>query len=110
MFNMENAKDLMIAVLGSSGTFAALLLVYSGFIFAQAASFPNTTSDKLLKKYTKVGRLALLPFGAFLFAGVLSTVWLIYPEHCIFIVCVAIFLLGIIGTGIYGALASFKYL
>ena len=60
---MENAKDIMVGILGASGTFGALLLVYSGFIFAQAASFPTTTADKLLKKYTRAGRLALLHSG-----------------------------------------------
>lgn len=110
MVRMENAKDVMLGILGASGTFAALLLVYSGFIFAQAASFPSTTADKLLRKYTKAGRLALLPFWGFLVAGIMATVWLIYPQHCVYAVCVVVFLVSIVGTGVYGTLASFKYL
>jgi hypothetical protein len=107
---MGNAKDVMLGILGASGTFAALLLVYSGFIFAQAASFPSTTGDKLLKKYTRAGRLALLPFWVFLVSGVMSTIWLIHPQHCLYVVCIILFLLAVIGTGAYGTIASFTYL
>lgn len=107
---MENAKDVMLGVLGASGTFAALLLVYSGFVFAQAASFPSTTSNTILKQYKKAGTLALLPFWAFLVSGILSTIWLIHPQRCVFVICVAVFMLAIIGTGIYGTAASLKYL
>jgi len=62
---MENAKDVMLGILGASGAFAGLLLVFSGFIFAQAASFPSTTPNSVIGKYTRAAKIAIVPFWGF---------------------------------------------
>jgi hypothetical protein len=107
---MADPKDVILGILGASGALAGLLLVFSGFIFAQAASFPSTTSDKITAKYTKAGRMAVFPFIGFLLATLVCVAWLLHPNQCIYFVCVALFLVLVIWTGIYGALASYRYL
>jgi hypothetical protein len=103
-------KDVIIGILGASGALAGLLLVFSGFIFAQAASFPAEISNKYSAKYTKAGRLALYPFLGFLVTTVGSICWLLFPNPCLFVVCIALFLLLVVWTGVYGAVMSYRYL
>jgi hypothetical protein len=69
---MPEAKDVIIGILGASGALAGLLLVFGGFIFAQAASFPSSTDDKITARYTKAARLAIFPFWGFLTTTLLS--------------------------------------
>jgi hypothetical protein len=107
---MPEPKDVVIGILGASGALAGLLLVFGGFIFAQAASFPSSTDDKIIARYTKAGRLAIIPFWGFLITTLLSLAWLLHPNGCIFFCCVALFVLLVIGTGIYGTVMSYKYL
>ncbi|HKM81922.1 MAG TPA: hypothetical protein VJY15_13295 [Candidatus Acidoferrum sp.] len=107
---MPEAKDVIIGILGASGALAGLLLVFGGFIFAQAASFPSSTDDKITARYTKAGRLAIFPFWGFLITTLLSLAWLLHPNSCLFFSCVSLFVLLVIGTGIYGTLMSYRYL
>jgi hypothetical protein len=107
---MENAKDVMLGVLGASGAFAGLLLVFTGFIFAQAASFPSQTDDSIIGKYTKAGRLALIPFWGFLVTTILSVIWLIFPAPSMYYVSVCLFIGLVVGTGVYGTVMSLRYL
>ncbi len=107
---MENAKDVMVGVLGASGAFAGLLLVFSGFIFAQAASFPSEIDNKVTKKYIKAGRLAIYPFLGFLATTLLSLIWLLHPAPSIYFICVSLFIALVVGTGIYGTVMSYRYL
>jgi len=69
-------KDLVLGILGASGTLAGLLLVFGGFLFGQAASFPASIPDAVTAKYTKAGRFAVWPFLGFLLSTILSIVWL----------------------------------
>jgi hypothetical protein len=39
-------KDVIIAVLGASVAISGLLLVFCGFLFAQASSFPPSTEKE----------------------------------------------------------------
>lgn len=57
---MDHAKDLVIAILGGSVALAGLLLVFSGFLFAQAESFPpEHTDDATINRYkSAAGRAA----------------------------------------------------
>ena len=107
---MPEPKDVVIGILGASGALAGLLLLFSGFIFAQAASFPATTDDKIIERYTKAARFAVFPFLGFLLTTLLSLAWLIYPNHCLLVFSVAFFVVLLIGTGIYGAVVSYRYL
>ena len=110
MPTMPEPKDVVLGILGASGGLAGLLLVFSGFIFGQASSFPASTSDKIVARYTKAARLAILPFCGFLVTTLMSLSWLIHPNPCLYTICIGLFVLLVIGTGIYGSLASFRYL
>lgn len=107
---MPEPKDVVIGILGASGALAGLLLVFGGFIFAQAASFPASTDDKVTERYTRAGKLAILPFWGFLTTTVLSVFWLLFPSHCLLVFTVILFCLLVVGTGIYGTVMSFRYL
>src|SRR2546427_457828 len=107
---MVEPKDVVLGILGASGALAGLLLVFGGFIFSQAASFPSSTDDKIISKYTRAGRLAIYPFWGFLTTTLLSIVWLLHQSTCIYATCVALFIVLVIGTGIYGTLMSYRYL
>jgi hypothetical protein len=103
-------KDLVLGILGASGTLAGLLLVFGGYLFAQASSFPSDTDDKVIQKYTSVGRFAVWPFLGFIISTVLSVVWLMHAQICVYWSCIVIFLMSVAVTGIYGAVASYRYL
>lgn len=103
-------KDVVSGILGASGTLAGLILVFGGFIFSQAASFPSETDDKIIGKYTRAGRLAIYPFWGFLVTTILSIRWMLYPSDCIYAVCVGLFVALVLGTGIYGTVMFFRYL
>lgn len=107
---MVERKDVILGILGASGALAGLILVFGGFIFSQAASFPSTTSDEVIARYTKAGRWAIYPFWGFLVTTLLSVWWMVYPLDCVYIVCVGLFLLLVIGTGVYGTIMFYRYL
>jgi hypothetical protein len=107
---LETAKDVMIAILGASIALAGLLLVFSGFLFAQAASFPPTTSDEIINKYRNAGRWGLLPFLLSLAVAMVAYVWLIFPCKNIYWTDIAGFGLLIIASGVYGSIMLIAYL
>ena len=103
-------KDLVLGILGASGTLAGLLLIFGGYLFAQASSFPPDTDDAVIQKYTRVGRFAVWPFLGFIISTVLCVAWLIDAQVCVYWSCIVIFLVSVVITGIYGAVASYRYL
>ena len=107
---MVEHKDVVIGILGASGALAGLILVFGGFIFSQAASFPPTTADEVIEKYTKAGRWAIYPFWGFLITTLLSVWWMLRQSECVYAVCVGLFILLVIGTGLYGTTMFYKYL
>ena len=107
---MVEHKDVVIGILGASGALAGLILVFGGFIFSQAASFPPSTDDKVIEKYTKAGRWAIYPFWGFLVTTLLSILWMLCQSNRVYVLCVGLFLLLVIGTGIYGTIMFYKYL
>ncbi len=108
---MPESKDVIIGILGASGALAGLLLIFGGFVFSQAASFPTETTDnKIIKRYTAAAQLAILPFLGLLLDTILAVIWLLRPSVCMFWICVGLFLVLVLGTGVYGAIASFRYL
>jgi hypothetical protein len=107
---MPEPKDVVVGILGASGALAGLLLVFGGFIFSQAASFPSSTDDQIIDRYTKAGRLAIYPFWGFLITTLLSVCWLLCPLSYIYLACIVLFVALVIGTGIYGTVMFNKYL
>jgi|SRR5580704_6292864 hypothetical protein len=107
----EYAKDVMLGILGASVGLAGLLLVFSGYVFAQAAAFPPaTTDDKIINRFRNAGRFGLWPFLLALTDSVISMIWLVHPGCHIYIVSVAVFFLLLVGTAAYGAVLLKFYL
>lgn len=107
----DNAKDVIIAILGSSVGLAGLLLVFSGFVFTQAAGFPReTTDDATINRFRNVGRLGLVPFVLSLLISGLSFAWLVKPETRFYCLSVIGFAVVLIGTAIYAIVVLGFYL
>lgn len=104
------AKDVMPAVLGAAVGLAGLLLIFSGFLFAQAASFPKETPDAIINKYRNAGRLGLFPFLIALTVAGLSFVWMIYPGPCVYRVTIIAFGVLLATSAIYGSVMLIWYL
>jgi hypothetical protein len=98
-------KDVIIAVVGASVAISGLLLIFCGFLFAQAASFPPSTSDKLIDRFRRVARFGLIPLlGALLDAG-FAFRWMLSPSPVVYLIAVFGFAALLVVTGIYGAVA-----
>jgi hypothetical protein len=107
----EYAKDVMLGILGASVGLAGLLLIFSGYVFAQAAAFPPaTTDDKIINRFRNAGRFGLWPFLLALADSVLSTIWLVHPECHTYFGSVAVFFLLLLGTAAYGTVLLRFYL
>jgi hypothetical protein len=106
----EIAKDVMIAILGASIALAGLLLVFSGFLFAQAASFPSTTPDEIINRYRNAGRWGLLPFLWALAVAMGAYIWMICPCASIYRADLVVFGGLIIVSALYGGAMLIWYL
>jgi hypothetical protein len=107
----EYAKDAVIAVLGSSVALAGLLLVFSGFVFAQADGFPKaTTDDAIINRYRNVGRWGLAPFLLSVVISGIAVTWFLHPSSCIYFVAVIGFLVLLISSAVYGVIVLGFYL
>jgi hypothetical protein len=107
---MADAKDVVLGVLGASGTFAGLLLVFSGLIFTQAASLPVETDNATINRVRKAAQLGIYPFWGFLATTLLAFGWLLRPFACLYLTCISLFVLLVVGTGVYGTVMIYKYL
>lgn len=64
------AADVLSMILTASLTLAGILLVFVGFIYSQAQSFPSETDESVTRKFKQVARVGMVPFGlAILIAG-----------------------------------------
>ena len=107
----EYAKEVMLGVLGASVGLAGLLLVFCGFLFGQAASFPPAhTDDATIERYKNAARLALLPFLGAVAASVAVMVWFFYPDETFYRIIVAFFMLLLVATAVYGTVVIKSYL
>jgi hypothetical protein len=107
----EYAKDAMVGVLGASVGLAGLLLVFSGFVFAQADSFPKaTTDDAIINKYRNVGRVGLAPFLLSLLVAALATIWFLHPSTCLYYLSVIGFIVLLSSSAVYGTIVLGFYL
>lgn len=108
---MESSKDIVIAVLGGSVSLAGLLLIFSGFLFSQAAGFdPDNTPDKLINKYRRAGRFGVLPFSMCLALAGASLWWLRSPTESLLNVCWIGFIALLVVTAAYGGYTILRYL
>jgi hypothetical protein len=100
-----DSKDVIIAVVGASVALSGLLLIFCGFLFAQAASFPSSTSDVLIDKFRRAARFGLIPLvGALLDAGIAFR-WMLSPDPVVYQIAAFGFVALLIVTGVYGAVA-----
>ena len=100
-------KDVMVTIVGASVAIAGLLLVFSGFLFAQAASFPSNTSDALIEKFRRGAQLGMIPFvGALADAG-MAFGWMLNPSPnaCLYQFAVGGFIVLLVLTGVYGLIS-----
>jgi hypothetical protein len=108
---MDNTKDIVVAIMGASVALSGLLLIFCGFLFAQAATFPKaTTADTVINRYRHVGQIGGLPFLASLALAGVSLWWLMCPSPLLFNLCWVGFIVLLVGTGLYGILAILKYM
>jgi hypothetical protein len=107
----EFAKDVMIAVLGAAVGLAGLLLIFSGFLFAQAAAFPpETTDNATINKFRNAGRLGVAPFVLALAVSGLAFAWMIGPSSCLYFACAIGFGVLLLVSAAYGAFVLIRYL
>ena len=100
---LENAKDTAVAVLGASVALAGLLLIFVGFVFASAAGFPpETTDDKLIRRYERAAKVGTIPFVLSLVDAALALRWLIHSDCRVFNGTVWGFFLLLALTALYG--------
>ena len=105
------SKDLIMVIMGASVSLGGLLLVFGGFVFSQAESFPDeTTDDSTIKRFKKAGKYSLWPFLLSLMVAGLSFVWLLYPTYYLYLSSLIGFAILLIGTGIYGITVLKYYL
>lgn len=97
-------------LLSGSLALAGLLLVFCGFLFSQAASFPGTTDDEVINKFRNAGKIAVLPFVAALAIAFLCLLWTLDQSETVYLVCVIGSFVLIGGTAIYGAYSILRYL
>ena len=104
-------KDIAIAILGASVGMAGLLLIFAGYLFAQATSFPPaTTDDEIIAKYRNAGRFGVWPFLLSLFDATLALMWLIWCDPLLYTASVVCFFASLAFTAIYGATVLQAYL
>ena len=106
----EYAKDIAIAIVGAAIGLAGLLLVFSGFVFSQADTFPPETADAVIAKYKVAGKWGLLPFGIALIDAAMAMVWLLHPDETTYTATVSGFFLALAVGGIYGFVVLVVYL
>lgn len=108
---MDSSKDIILAVLGGSVSLAGLLLVFSGFLFAQATGFdPEHTSDAVINKYRNAAKFGVLPFLMCLILAVVAVWWLLAPSALLLTISWVGFMALLIVTAVYGAYTILSYL
>lgn len=106
----EFAKDVVIALLGASVGLAGLLLLFSGFVFTEAASFPAEIPDEITRKYRRVGKFGLLPFLLSLVVAALCVFWFAFPTDSLYCATVFLFLMLLLMTLLFGFWVLLRYL
>ena len=104
-------KDAMSAIVGAGIALAGLLLIFSGFLFAQAALLDAnaaSTSKNYIEGFKTRARVGMFPFGAALLVAILAIVYWLYPERWIARTAIASFIALSFATIAYGVWATRK--
>lgn len=100
----------MQAVLSGSVSIAGLLLIFSGFLFSQATSFPSSTPDETIAKYRRAARFGVLPFAVSMLVGIISLMWLVNGGDAAYQFSIVGFFVALILTVLYGSATIVLYL
>jgi hypothetical protein len=98
----EVAKDIIVAVLGTSVGLAGLLLVFVGFVYARADAFQTKRADR----YRTLAKLGMIPFLISLLCAWFSFNWLI-GDSSEYLGALLLFRASLITTALYGLVAMF---
>ena len=77
MAGLIEPKDVVLAILGSSGALAGFVLVFLGVIIASYQSYAGNVPDKVVQPYRTSGAALLGAFALGLVTVALSLLWLI---------------------------------
>ncbi len=103
---MHDEAAFIAAALGGGVALAGLLLIFSGFLFAQAAIMPPETDDALLRSYKTFARIGLVPFTLSLLVAAAATAWFDTSTTWLCGVVFWAFITLIVLTIVYGILAT----
>lgn len=103
-------KDVIVALLGASVALAGLLLVFCGFVFSRAASFPPGTSDTVKQKWKNAALWGLLPFLMSIADAMLAVAWFVWQCPALYHWTLGVFCLVLFFTAGYGVVIMWKYL
>lgn len=73
-------RDVALAVLGAATGLASIVLVFMGFLFATAGSFPSDTPNATIRKYERLARLGLVPVVLSCLVMLASFFWLFHSD------------------------------
>jgi hypothetical protein len=73
-------KDIAIAVIGGAAAIAAVLLVFVTFLVAKADALPAETPNAVIRRYSKVAKLGILPLATHIFAVLMAYWWLFHMD------------------------------
>lgn len=112
MLNMpEYAKDVVVSLMEAAVGLAGLLLIFSGFLFGHASSFPKaTTDDALIDRYRNAGRFAAIPFLVACLVAAMALMWLMHPEPVWYWITVCGFAALLVISAAYGGYVLVRYL
>jgi hypothetical protein len=101
----SDLEPLIAGVLGGAVSLAGLLLVFSGFLFARAASFGLNVDNAIPNRFKLAAKIALLPFAIALVLTVGSMLYWLYPSQNVAYAIMAGFAALLLVAGVYGVWA-----
>lgn len=57
-----STSEFVSTIFNGSLALAGILLVFIGFIYSQAESFPSGTDQKIIRRYKGIAKVGLIPF------------------------------------------------
>jgi hypothetical protein len=98
----SDLEPLIAGILGGAVSLAGLLLVFSGFLFARAASFSVNVDNAIPDRFKLAGKIALLPFAMALVLTISSMLYWLYPSQNVAYAIMAGFAVLLLVAGAYG--------
>lgn len=102
---VPDLKDAMSAIIGAGVALAGLLLIFCGFLFAQAALLDQRAameSKAYIEGFRATARLGMLPFSAALLLAVLALIYWQAPSERLAQIAIWGFIALSVATAGYG--------